>query len=131
MPHLWNDWIAVRRIWWVQLLYCILLLTSYALFAYVLGWLIQIESPNLLQILLLAVGSFLGIAAICISIIDCILLFCRTSDSVLPLVIEPQPLQALTPRPNPMLGLRRVSLGQSIFRTPTEHHASESKEPDA
>jgi hypothetical protein len=117
MPHFWKDWLALRRIWWVQLLYVCFLIGSYAIFAYVLSCIWLVTTPSLLEILLIAIGGFLGMIGICVSVIDCILLCFRRSIEVVPTtVVEPvrisvpvsietpiaNPLEESQPRPKPL-----------------------------
>lgn len=120
MSRFWKDWLEMRRIWWVQLLYIILLLGSYAIFGYVLACIWILEYPTLLQILLITAGSALGTTAIVISLIDCILLCCRKSEMVLPTSIEPILLPVQAETPNPMLVPRKKPLGRTSVRTTLE-----------
>lgn len=119
MSRFWRNWLEMRRIWWVQLLYVILLLASYGLFGYVLACIWILEYPTLLQILLITAGSVLGTAAILISLIDCVLMCCRKSEMVLPTVLEPIPIQLPTAQtPNPMLVPRKKPLGRTPLHIP-------------
>jgi hypothetical protein len=113
MSNFWKDWLELRRLWWIQTMYCILLCTSYGLFGYVIACIWILQSPTLLEILLLTAGSFLGTAAIVVSILDCILYY-RKSEPVQPLVVEPIPSILPAPTPNPMLVPRKKPLGRSL-----------------
>lgn len=120
MPHFWKDWLALRQIWWVQLLYLLFLLGSYTIFAYVIATIWVVTTPSLADIMLVAYGGFLGSLGIGVSILDCVLLCCRRSVEVLPTtVIEPIriPVVIETPVANPLEEPRPKPLGRSSVRT--------------
>ena len=102
MRIFWKDWLAIRRIWWVQLLYSIVILASYSVFGYILACIWILESPTLSQVLLLGVGSFLALVGILISIVDCVLLYCRRSEDIHPTSLEPIQILVEAPIQNPM-----------------------------
>lgn len=107
LPQIWRSWQAIRKLWWVQVLYLLVLLGSYAFFAYVLSCIWLVESPSLLQIFLIAIGSFLGVTAIIVSVFDCILLCCRRSARVQTFIVEPLVVPLPLSQSNPMLVPRK------------------------
>lgn len=123
LPTFWRRWQDIRKLWWVQVLYIIFLLGSYTLFAYILSCIWLLEAPSILQLLLITLGSMLGVAAISISILDCILLCCRRSARVQSIVVESIALQ----QNNPML-IPRKPLGR--VQTATAEKVGESIKPE-
>ena len=111
LPTFWRRWQEIRKLWWVQALYIIFLLGSYALFAYILSCIWLLETPSILQLFLICLGSMLGAVAIGISFLDCILLCCRRSARVQLDVTEPLPLQLSLQQSSPML-VPRMPLGR-------------------
>lgn len=123
LSQFWRNWQEVRKLWWVQALYLIVLLGSYTFFAYVVSYIWLLETPSFLQLFLIAIGSFLGVTAILVSCLDCILLCCRRSARVQSIVVESIALQ----QNNPML-IPRKPLGRA--QTATAEKARESIKPE-
>lgn len=107
LPRLWRDWQSVRKLWWVQVLYLVFLVGSYTILGYILSCIWLLSTPSLLQLFLIALGALLGTFAICISILDGILLCCRRSAPVQHMAVEPILVPVSFPQSNPMLVPRK------------------------